>query len=163
MKKVENLSEKCKAFFNQTAEKLSQETGFIKRKRKWSGPAFLKTMVLAQIDNPQASINVLCQWLAEDEILITKQGLDFRFNEASVRFMEAMYKESLELFKEELVLPCAILEQFKSVKIHDSTYITLPGSLENKYKGYGTCYRDQKSTTKAAVKLQCTYDYLHRK
>ena len=87
--------------------------------------------------------------LSEESIDITKQGLDFRFTEKAVKFMELMYQEALALFQAGLQLECKILEQFNSVKLLDSTYINLPNRMEELYKGYGSSYKDRNSITKS--------------
>lgn len=93
----------------------------------------------------------MCQLLGEDCIDITKQGLDFRFTKSAVEFMQAMYKESLSLFKTKLQLNCQILEQFSSVKLLDSTHINLPNNMKDLYKGCGASYKNRKNTTKSAT------------
>lgn len=104
----------------------------------------------------------MCQLLGEDCIDITKQGLDFRFTKSAVEFMQAMYKESLSLFKTKLQLNCQILEQFSSVKLLDSTHINLPNNMEDLYKVCGASYKNRKNTTKSALKLQVVFDYLNQ-
>lgn len=97
-----------------------------------------------------------------DKIEITKQGLDFRFTKSAETFMEQMFYESLNLFKNSLLIDAEILQQFKSVKLLDSTYISLPSSMESFYKGYGSSYQGHKIPTKAGIKLQFVFDYLNQ-
>lgn len=162
MKKIVNLSQVLKEFFNETAEAVSLETGFIKRKRKLTGSSFIKAMILGNLGNGKCSIDGLRQFLYEDCIEITKQGLDFRFTKLAVTFMEKMFYKSLELFKKTLQLDSQILQQFRSVKLLDSTYLNLPSSLEPIYKGYGSNYPGKQSLSKAGVKLQLVFDYLNQ-
>ena len=109
MDKITNLSKACKEFFIDKANDLSIVTGFIKRRRKITGSSFIRALVLGNMIDGHCSIEVMCQLLGEDSIDITKQGLDFRFTESAVEFMQAMYGESLSLFKNELQLDCRIL------------------------------------------------------
>jgi len=125
MEKVTNLSKVCKEFFFEKADDLAIVTGFIKRKRKITGSSFIRTLVLGNIADGHCSIDGMCQLLGEDCIDITKQGLDFRFTKSAVEFMQAMYKESLSLFKTKLQLNCQILEQFSSVKLLDIALILI--------------------------------------
>lgn len=162
MEKVTNLSKICKEFFFEKADDLAIVTGFIKRKRKITGSSFIRTLVLGNIADGHCSIDGMCQLLGEDCIDITKQGLDFRFTKSAVEFMQAMYKESLSLFKTKLQLNCQILEQFSSVKLLDSTHINLPNNMEDLYKGCGASYKNRKNTTKSALKLQVVFDYLNQ-
>ncbi len=119
-------------------------------------------MVLGNIGVDNCSVETMCQLLNEDSIDITKQGLDFRFTEEAVEFMKRMYNESVILFKNILQVDCKILQQFNSVKLLDSSYITLPNSMEEMYKGYGTSYSGYESNTKSGIKLQLVFDYMNQ-
>jgi hypothetical protein len=72
MQKILNLSKSCKEFFTRQADAISIKTGFIKRKRKLTGSAFLKSLIFAYLQDPSCSINVICQWLNEDSISISE-------------------------------------------------------------------------------------------
>lgn len=141
MNNLEKLSRVCKDFFTKKADSLSHITGFIKRKRKVTGSSFIKTLVLGNMGDAHCSIESMCSLLHEDFIDITKQGLDFRFSASAVTFMQAMYEECLGLFKSHLQLDCKILQQFNSVKLLDSSQVSLPNSMESIYKGYGSSYK----------------------
>jgi hypothetical protein len=70
MNKIADLLEAVHNFFNQTAERISTETGFIKRKRKLTGPSFIKALVLGNLGYGKCSIEGFCQFLYEDCITI---------------------------------------------------------------------------------------------
>lgn len=162
MHKLTNLSNILNQFFNETADNLALTTGFIKRKRKLTGSSFMKAMVLGNLGNASCSIDGFCQFLYETSIEITKQGLNFRFTSSAVKFMEKMFYEALSVFKDGLQLECEILKHFKSVKLLDSTYLNLPPSMEDIYKGYGSSYQGHEVPTKAGLKLQFVFDYLNQ-
>jgi hypothetical protein len=104
----------------------------------------------------------MCQLLSEESVVMTKQGLDFRFTEEAVEFVKRIYNESLVLFKNILQVDCRILKQFRSVKLLDSSYISLPNNMENMYKGYATSYSGYESNTKSGIKLQLVFDYVNQ-
>ncbi len=131
MNKITCLSNYLNKFFNERANEVSIETGFIKRKRKLSGSSFIKAIILGNIGVANCSIDTMCQLLNEASVIITKQSLDLRFTEEAVEFMKRMYNESMALFKNTLQIDCRILQQFKSVKLLDSSYISLPKSLSS--------------------------------
>lgn len=162
MDKVINLSRICKEFFIEKANCLSITTGFIKRRRKVTGSAFVRAMILGNMADGHCSIEGMCQLLGDDSIDITKQGLDFRFTENAVTFMKVMYLECLNLFKNQLQLDCQVLQQFNSVKLLDSTQICLPNNMEGMYKGCGASYKNRSSKAKSAIKLQMVFDYLNQ-
>ena len=80
MNKLSNLSKTINNFFNITADRISISSGFIKRKRKFLGSSFIKALVFGNLQNPNCSIEGLCQILSEDSINMSKQGLNFRFS-----------------------------------------------------------------------------------
>lgn len=160
--KITCLSNNLNKFFNKRADEVSIETGFIKRKRKLSGSSFIKAIILGNIGVANCSIDTMCQLLNEASVVMTKQGLDFRFTEEAVEFMKRMYNKSMVLFKNILQVDCKILQQFNSVKLLDSSYITIPNSMEDMYKGYGTSYSGYESNTKSGIKLQLVFDYLNQ-
>ncbi len=162
MDKIIDLSKTCKEFFIKKANELSITTGFIKRRRKITGSAFVRTLILGNMADGNCSIEGMCQLLWEDAVDITKQGLDFRFTESAVEFMQAMYKECMNLFQKSLHLDCEILKQFRSVKLLDSSQVNLPNNMEHIYRGCGSSYKGRSNKSKAAIKLQVVFDYLHQ-
>ena len=162
MSKIMNLSKTLNEFFNKKANDISIATGFIKRNRKIKGSSFIKALVLGNMGNVTCSIDSMCQLLNEDSVEITRQGLHFRFTATAVKFMERMYLESLDLLQNKLQLGCQILQQFKTVKLLDSTYIALSNSMEDQYKGCGSAYPSKNNNAKSAVKLQLVFDYLNQ-
>lgn len=162
MDKIINLSIICKEFFIKRAEYLSVSTGFIKRKRKITGSSFVKTLILGNMMDGHCSIEAMYQLLGEDSIDITKQGVDFRFTESAVEFMQSMCQEFLVLFKNKLQLDCKILEQFNSVKLLDSSCISLSNNMQGLYKGCGASYKNRSNKAKVALKLQVVFDYLNQ-
>lgn len=163
MCRISKLSENLNKLFNEIADKESKECGFIKRERKLKGSSFLKTMVFGNISDTKISIDRLRQLLSEESINISKQGLDNRFSESAVKFLKNIYTQSINLFQLSLPINCEVLDQFNSVKLQDSSYITLPNSMQNDYKGYGSSYPGLESNTRSGVKIQLLYDYLNQK
>jgi hypothetical protein len=160
--KVVKLSQAFSTFFNKKAEEISVKVGFIKRKRKLKASSFIKSLIFGHLSQTHCSTDGLRKFLLEDDIDITKQGLEFRFTSPAVEFMQNMYAEALDLFQNKLPLDCAILQKFKSVKLLDSTYISLPNEMAEIYQGYGSSYPGRKGNTESAIKLQLVFDYLNQ-
>lgn len=78
MNRIACLSKKLKEFFNEKADEISKEVGFVKRKRKLKGSSFIKAIVFGNIGVNNCSIETMCQLLNEDSIKMTKQGLVYR-------------------------------------------------------------------------------------
>lgn len=162
MNKIANFAPICKEFFTVTADRISIATGFIKRKRKVTGSSFVKALVIGNMGNEYCSIESMCQFLIEDSIEITKQGLDLRFTENAVNLMKEVYQEALNIFKKNIPIDCQILRQFNSVKLLDSSNVILPSSMESLYRGCNASYKDRSNKNKSAIKLQVVFDYLNQ-
>ncbi len=91
MNKITCLSNNLNKFFNEMANEVSIETGFVKRKRKLSGSSFIKAIIWGNIGIENCSIDAMRQLLNEESVVMTKQGLDFRFTKEAVEFMKRMY------------------------------------------------------------------------
>lgn len=55
-----------------------------------------------------------------------------------------------------------LLQAFTSVNLLDSTYINLPPTMREQYRGYGSSYRNKTCKTQAGLKLQLVYNYLNQ-
>ena len=159
---IVNLAKLCQEFFGETANNLSITTGFIKRQRKITGSAFLKAIVFGNMSDSNCSLDGMRNFLSEETIDISAQGLDFRFTEVAVKFMQSMYEQCLKLFRNTMTLDCNILQQFNSVKLLDSSHVILPANMADMYKGCGACYKGRSSTVQSSLKLQVVFDYLNQ-
>ena len=161
MRTRHTFEKKLKELLNEQADKISFSTGFIKRRRKIKGSSFAKAMIIGHIGQ-ESSLEGICGLFSQDDIEITKQGLDLRFTADSVKFMKALYLEGLSLMERSFQMNCEVLTLFKSVKLLDSTYISLPPEMEDPYRGYGSSYQNRSCPTGSALKIQLLYDYLHQ-
>ena len=111
-------------------------------------------MVFGFADNPQACLTDLVEVSEDLGVLISRQGLQERIQNA-VPFMQAMFERSLSLFRQKWPLELAPLQQFSHIFITDSTIVTLPPALQVEFPGCGG------SGPEAAVKLQLTFELLY--
>ncbi len=161
MNKIQRFEKNFKELLNEKADKISFTTQFIKRKRKIKGSSFAKAMVMGNLAQ-ECSLEGICSLFSQEEIFITKQGIDLRFTKESATFMESLHRESLSMMEDSLSINCPVLKLFNSVKLLDSTYINLPKSMCNLYRGYGSHYQNRPCKTQAGLKIQVVYDYLHQ-
>lgn len=161
MQTIEVFEKKLKSLLNEKADELSISTGFIKRVRKIKGSSFAKALIVGNMGQ-ESSLEGICSLFAQEEIAITKQGINLRFTQGSVKFMESLYLSSLSLMEKGLPINCEILKRFNSVKLLDSSYISLPNEMQDQYRGYGSSYKGRSPLTGSALKVQLVYDYLHQ-
>ncbi len=161
MHKIQNFEKNFKELLNEKADNISLSTKFIKRKRKISGSSFAKAMIIGNLGR-EYSLEEICGLFSQEDISITKQGLDFRFTKESVEFMENLHREALGMMENSLSINCPVLKMFNSVKLLDSSYINLPESMSKQYRGYGSHYQNRPCNTQAGLKIQLVYDYLNQ-
>lgn len=153
-----NVSKICAPvinFFTKTVDQASQAVKFVKRRSKLTARLFCETLICGCLSDSRISLERMCEMLKERGIKITKQGLHQRFNDEAKLLTQNLFEESLIQFKTEKSEVVELLKPFSSVKITDSSGISLPENLKNLYKGLGG------NASEAGMKLQLTLDYLH--
>ena len=93
MTKLQCFEKSLEQLLNEKADHLSFSTKLIKRRRKIKGSSFAKAMIIGNLGQ-ESSLEGICAFFHQEDIAITKQGLDLRFTKESVEFMEALYRES---------------------------------------------------------------------
>jgi len=139
-------------FFGDKLETLSREVGFVKRRSKLDGRAFVTGTVVGWGGSPQAPLNEIVQCLDELGVSISEAGFQQRIGPAAVELLEAAFRQSIRIFQGEVALSMEILNQFNRVNILDSTIITLPAHMASSLPGNGCA---------AGAKIQLSFDFLH--
>jgi hypothetical protein len=114
--------------FTTRADRLAQQTGFIRRVRAFDGRTFLQTLVFGWLRRPQAPLEHLAHGLG-----ISRQALDQRFTPAAVAFAKAALLEAVqELFQ---ARPDALgcLSVFQGVFLDDCTQLWLPDDARDAF------------------------------
>jgi len=136
------------------AQILSRESGFVQRQSKMTGACFVQTLVLGGLADPQAGLNQLVQVSRDLGVDITTSGLQQRFNQQAVKFLEQMVAAAMAQLRQPTRLPSAVLQRFSAVNIVDSSLIQLPDHLQSYFRG------SYQRNRRAALKLQLSFDYL---
>lgn len=155
MLSIGEVAQRMEQVLGPVADRLAQETGWVRRRSKLTGVLFVRTLVLGWLRAPTASLEALSQTAASLGVAITPQGLDSRFTQAGAACLEAVLEEAVQsvLATEPVAIP--LLQRFTAVTIEDSSTIELPAALAEIWKGCGTAragYGD------AALKLQVRLD-----
>ena len=154
MADVAQLAPRLQTFFTQTAEAIGRKTEFVQRKSKMTGPLFLQSVVFGFEEQPEACLTDLIETSEDLGVAISKQGLQGRIQNA-VPFLQEMFEQGVRLFRHELPLDMAVLKQFASIFITDSTVVALPEALRDEFAGCGG------SGSVAAAKIQLTFELLY--
>ena len=118
--------------FTTKADELGRKYQLVQREGgKVTGSNFSKMLTFGWLNNPEATLNQLCQTGAMSGLHITPQALDQRLaTPQAAKFMEAMVKEAttyLLAADEEVALP--IMQRFTGVFLRDSSHVRLPDAL----------------------------------
>jgi hypothetical protein len=136
------------------ADAIGESTGFIQRKVKLSGSAFVQALVFGFQSEPELTYGELSQSAAMVGLEMSAQGLEQRFSEKAVRFLQKVLEKmvSVGINGEKSNIP--LLARFEGVYIRDSSVIELPKDLQMIWKGNGGS-----QGANAALKMQVNLNY----
>ena len=137
------------------ADELGRSSGFIQRARKLSGSAYAQGLVFGWLANPAATMSELAQATATAGVVMSKQGLDQRFSEASARFLGALLQQGVSQMIAGTPMQAGVLGVFSEVHVVDSTSISLPDSLRDVWAG---CNRQ--GVGSAALKVSVDWELI---
>jgi hypothetical protein len=152
---VTHLGQKIVAFFSDPSiEQIARETKFVQRRSRLTGLIFLKSLVMGFLEKPQGSLSHLAQVCADGDVTVSAQGIDERINEHSVAFFEAVFSQAINRFQNQCPLVLPILQMFSAIRIVDSSIMSLPAAMQERYPGCGG------SGPLASLKIQLVFDFL---
>lgn len=153
---LEALGSSIQNFFDrQTIDKIARETKFVQRESPLDGAIFLRSLVWGCLEQPRATLKHWAQVCLDLGVTITAQGIDERINAYSLAFLQKMFSQAMEQFKNNTPLPLAILQQFTAINLIDSSIQALPDNLVLEYPGSGG------TGPRASLKIQLVFDFLH--
>src|SRR5947199_2477015 len=155
MTTVPQLGQTLQTLFTTTADAAARATGFVQRRSKLSGAAFVQALVFGWLANPHASLAALAQAAAVAGVAISPQGLDQRCGEAAAAFLEAVLAAAVQavIAAEPVAIP--LLQRFGAVVLLDCSTIVLPDALGLWWPG---CGGSSATHTSAALKLGVRFD-----
>jgi hypothetical protein len=138
--------------FHDSADAIARETGFCRRARKLTGPAFAKALVFSLLRRPDATLDDFACMAEALKVSVTPQAFDRRFGPAAAAFLHGLFHEAFHRCFESLrpaLLP--LLRRFSGVYLRDATLVRLPASLAE--LSPGRAGRHAPAGRAAAVKL----------
>lgn len=157
MSSIAEISEVLTEVLNEKANCLALETGFIKRVRAFDGADFAQSLIFGWLQEPDVSLEGLCQVLGRREVDLSAPGLFQRFTPESAEFFRRLLEELVaHQIRAEETAPTRLLKQFQAVILEDSSVINLPQELSVIWKGCG----GHPGVGESAVKLYVWWDVL---
>lgn len=151
---LKQIGSQIQAFFNEGVEAMARKTKFVQRTSKLSGRKFLQALVFNSLEKKEMTLSSISQSCLDLGVSISEQGLDERINESSVNFMCELFSHSVKRFHLHEPLAIQVLEQFSGVYLVDSSQISLPASMADRFPGAGG------NASPASLKIQLVFDYL---
>jgi hypothetical protein len=156
MATIPQVAEAMQTVLETTAKEVARATKFVQRESKMGGAEFAQTLTFGWLENPQATLEELCQMATALGVTITPQGLDQRFSASAAKCLQQVLEAAVEkmIASEPVAIP--VLQRFSGVYLDDSSTVTLPDELAAVWQG---CGGSTEKGTSAALKLQVRLDY----
>ncbi len=140
------------------AEQCSRTSGFTVRTSKLTAALFVQSLVLSWMQNRHASQSMLAATVGLSNVGITPQAINSRLGTAGLSLLKSVFGHMVGYMIGGQDTGIELLKRFRSVRLMDSTTITLPAELSEIYPGCG----DRHGST-AAVKLHVGMDLVNGK
>jgi Transposase DDE domain len=159
METIPQVMEQTKAaletLFGSRADQLAKQTGAIKRVRKLTGSQLAKILTLGYVQHAQASREELAHMAKVLGMSISAPALQQHLTQHTSQFLEALLGVALEqmVVSEPVAVP--LLERFAVVWLEDSSQISLPDELAQRWKATGNQHTPE---VPAGLKLHTALD-----
>ena len=152
---VTQLAGALQTVFTHGAHEAARETGFSKRSRQLTGPAFVQALTFGWLEDPSAPVEDLAALAGALGSPLSPSALDQRFTPAAADCLAAVLGRALQcvLAARRAALP--LLRRFHGVYLLDSTTAALPAELAPFLPG---CGGSTPAAGKAALKLQVRWE-----
>ncbi len=120
---------------------------------KISPKEFLDIVLYSVSESGYQSLNQSAiEYGVQQQVTISKQGIDKRYTESAVEYLRLLVEEALSTQLSQLIDE-AFLRDFTTLRIKDATRFDLPKQLSEQFKGFGGKY-----TSDAAICIQYEFD-----
>jgi len=143
--------------FGPLADEAGRQAGVIRRRRKFTPLSLARTFVLGHLQNPRPTDEQLAQIAVQADADVTPQAVAQRKTSHLVGFLEGLFRKASAVVVASNRALAPLLERFTSVTVLDSTTITVPEELAERFPGCG----GRHGSGVAAMKLQTELDLRH--
>lgn len=147
---VAKVAAAVQSLVGEWAEEVAKESGVIRRKRKFSASTLARTFVFGFLAKSDASDEELAQMAGLCGVPVTPQAIEQRFTARMVTFLEGLFRRATRCVVHSQQVLAPLLERFSDVLLLDSSTITLPPALAQRFPGCGGSH----GAGTAAVKYQ---------
>ena len=161
MPSMNTVAVALRSVLTEIADQAGRDTHCIQRHRAFTGASLVQTLVLGWLNHPQATVEQLTQMAATVGTVITPQGLDKRWTEATAACLKQVLEAAVAqvVTSDPVMIP--LLNRFTGVWLQDSSVILLPVELTSLWQGCGgTAPVKGKAALKIQVRLDMTTGHL---
>lgn len=155
MEILSQVAKSMQAILTKSADIIGGETGFIKRLRKLSGSKFVQILVFGWLNNPNSTLEELCQTAAALGVEISPQGLNKRFTPQASDCLQRILETAVSQVIADDPVAIPVLQRFNGVHIQDGSTTTLPDELAVIWLG---CGGSTTQNTSSSLKMQIRLD-----
>lgn len=120
---------------------------------KISPKEFLDIVLYSVSESGYQSLNQSAiEYGVQQQVTISKQGIDKRYTESAVEYLRLLVEEALSTQLSQLIDE-DFLREFSTLRIKDATRFDLPKQLSEQFKGFGG-----RCTSEAAICIQYEFD-----
>jgi hypothetical protein len=149
---VATLAPILQMLFTSTADELARETGFIKRKGKYSGAQFLQAMVFGYLERRDAPLEALAQPLR-----VSRQALDQRLDGRAAALCRLALQEATGHLVQAKAEALPLLARFNGTYAEDSTQAGMPDEAQGDFPGCNSIDPDKgKAGMKVLTRFELT-------
>src|SRR5947209_11100053 len=154
---LSTIARSVPSLWGPVAEEVATTVPVVRRKRKFSPTTLARTFLLGFLAKPNASAKDLARTAARCGVLVTPQAVEQRYTDSMVTFLETLFRKAISQRVQAERTLAPLVERFPTVRLLDSTTITLPAELRDRFPGGGGSY----GGGQAAMKLQVHLDLRH--
>jgi Transposase DDE domain len=135
-------------------EPIGRQSGVIQRLRKVSAEILLKMLVFTLLKTPTPKTKDYVASAAQLGLPLTARAVEKRFTPKLVIFLRGVLERVLQQAVAATPVATPLLAKFTSVRVGDSTTVTLPDACAAEFPGCG----GKSDSGKAALKIQVVWD-----
>lgn len=154
MRIIARIAAKVEALLGVWAEECNRECTVVQRERKFTAATLAQTLGFGFLAKPEASDKELAEMAGACGVEVSPQAIEQRFTPRLVQFAELLFRRAMSSVIEASPALAPLLGRFHSVLVLDSTTISLPDELRDRFPGCGGSH----GSGQAALKLQVQWD-----
>jgi len=156
MSSVSQVETAIRSVFERADER-GQSSGFVQRRRKFTGQTFAGMLVLGLLQRGEVSLSDLAHFARHLNVEVSPQGIDERMGETCAKFLQELLNGAFTQVVSADPVALPLLQRFAEVVVEDSNSFCLPDDLKDVWKG---CGGSSEHGTQAGFKIQVRWDLL---